>query len=366
MQITALIQVINYLKTITGDPALLDGYKKLSETVRDASTKTEEDLLITIIKEKEQLVNRLLESDPVGWGYASYSLFDKINVNKLFGRNAADNIEKLITPDNEDYKGIYSALEKKIKLLSKLSDNLNREDQLLDQVIPREVFKPAVKTTNKSSLLLYFEGHLSVYNVDDLERYSRLWSGILSTFSKLTGEENLSLDITNFSNNNLLLSVSIEDKTISALAGGVSGIVNLLPLILKIRKIQSEILNFSLYNDLNDLLEEEIKNVMDESAWTTSKNLSSSFGTNSYNEEDMTNELFIALKQILSFIEKGGKIEFAPRIPDPEISNTNKILIESTSISIELLSLKEFSDKAYNEKVEQYSNNEGISIGSTV
>jgi hypothetical protein len=365
MQITALIQVINYLKTITGDPALLDGYKKLSEIIKDASTKPEEDLSIIIIKEKEQLLNSLLESDPVGWGYASYSLFDKINLNKLFGRSAADSIEKLITPDNNDYKGIYSAFDKKIKILTKLSDNLKGDQQLLDQVIPREVFKPSVKTANKSSLLLYFEGHLSVNNVDDLERYSRLWGGILSTFSKLTGEENLSLDINNLSNSNLLLSVSIEDKTISALAAGVTGIVSLLPLILKIRKIQSEILNFSLYNDLNDLLEEEIANVIDESAWDTSKNLSSSSGNNSYNEEEMTDELFIALKQILSFIEKGGKIEFAPRMPDPEISNTNKILIESIPISIELLNLKEFSDKGYKEKVEQYSSSEGISMEST-
>lgn len=364
MQIAALIQVINYLKSITGDPVLIDGYMKLSETIKDASTKPDEDLSFTIIKEKELLLNDLLESDPVGWNYASYSLFEKINNNKLVGRSAADSIEKLISPDNNDYKGIYSALDKKIKLLSKLSDNLKRDKQLLDQVIPREVFKPSVKATNKSSLLLYFEGHLSVNNVDDLERYSRLWGGILSTFSKLTGEENHSLDINNLSNDNLLLGVSVENKTISALASGITGMVSLLPLILKIRKIQSEIINFSLYNDLNDLLEEEIMNVINESSWNTAKNLSSSFSINSFSEEEMTDEINKALKQILSFIEKGGRIEFTAFTPDPEISNTNKVLIESIPVSKELSNLKDLSERAYKEKVGKFRSSEGTSVES--
>ena len=90
-------------------------------------------------------------------------------------------------------------------------------------------------------MFLFFEGQLSVQNIADLERYSRLWDRILNTFSKLIGTEDLLLDINNFNNDHIVLGVSIEDKTIKALATGVAGILSSLPVILKIRKIQFEI-----------------------------------------------------------------------------------------------------------------------------
>lgn len=364
MQITVLIQVINYLKEISADPSLLEGYKRLSEVIRDASKNNEGDFSGSILKEKEQLCRILLESDPEEWGYASYSLFEKIDSNELFGKAAVGYLQHRITPQSKDFHSIYSDLTKKIKLISKLSETINKFQQLFDQVVPAIIFQPIDDNEKKSSLFLYFEGDLSVQNISDLERYSRLWDRILSTFSKLTGEANLSLDINNFSNNNIVLGVSIEDNTISALAAGVTGIVSSLPLILKIRKIQSEILNFSLYSDLNDLLEEEITNVIDQSAWVTAKNLSSTSLKHSLNEEDMTNELFIALKQILSFIEKGGKIEFTPLISDPEVNKTNKLLIESFPISRELNCLKELSDNSYIKRVEQFNSSEVASMES--
>src|ERR1035437_957309 len=181
MQITALIQVINYLKETSGNQALLEGYKKLIEIVREASEKQQIDYSEAILKEKEQLRHFFLENDPSDWGYASYSLFDKINKNQLFGKAAADYLENLITPGNNDYKAIYSDLSKKVKLISKLSDTISRFRQLFDQVIPAEIFQFEEEIDIKPSLFIYFEGHLSVQNIADLERYARLWDGILST-----------------------------------------------------------------------------------------------------------------------------------------------------------------------------------------
>lgn len=336
MQVTALIQVINYLKAISGDPSLLDGYKKLSEIIKEASIKPEEDHLTTILKEKEQLVNDLLDSDPVGWGYTSYSLFDRINSNKLFGRSAADYIENLVTPDGKDFKGIYSALDKKIKLFSKLSDNLNGDEQHLDQIIPHEVFYTSSKTTNKSSLLLYFDGHLSVKNIDDLEKYARLWAGILDTFAGLINEENHLLNINDLNKNSMVVCAVAGERTISALETGVVGIVASLPLILKIRKIQNEITDLALQNDLNELLEEEILKIISNLAWSTSQKLVSLYNSASVDEDEMISDISRALKQILSFIEKGGRIKFSSLSPGPDEAKYDKIVTESFSIAKEL------------------------------
>lgn len=336
MQITALIQVINYLKEISGDPALINGYLKLAEVVRIASGNQHDDFSPAILKEKEQLRHFLQENDPSDWGYASYSLFSKFDKNQLFGKAAADYLENLITPENKDYKAIYSDLSKKIKLISKLSETLSRFRQLFDQVVPAEVFQFAEEVDIKPSLLIFFEGHLSVQKVADLERYARLWDGILSTFSRLTGEESLILDISSFRNGNVSLGVSVGDKTLDAIITGVVGILASLSLVLKIRKIQIEIIHLPLNNDLNELLEEEIRTLINQRALESVRKLISDYLDDTLDAEEMTDDMCLSLKQILSFVEKGGRIEFKPLLSTPESAKTNKTLIESYAIAHEL------------------------------
>jgi hypothetical protein len=353
MQITALIQVINYLKTLSGDPSLLEGYKRLSEIVREASKNPERDFQSGILKEKAQLSQFLRENDPVNWGYASYSLFEKFNANKLFGKSSADYLETLITADNKDYQAIYTELSKKIKLISKFSDTLNKFQQLFDQVVPAEVFQSAENTGNKTSLLLYFEGHVSVQNISDLERYARLWDGILNTFSMISGEPSLPLDVSNFSAGNFVMGVTSSDRTYNTIMTGVEGIVSSLPLILRIRKVQLEIASLPLHNDFNELLEEEIKTLITDTALTTAQKLTSYFSSDNTDPDEMVNDISRALKQILSFIEKGGKIEFETQTAIPEVTRINKLLTETFSITRELEKLIDALTQALSKKNDQ-------------
>jgi hypothetical protein len=336
MQITSLIQVINYLKTISGDHALLEGYKKLTEMVKETFGNMHGNFEAAILKEKEQLRRVLIESDPSDWGYSSYNLFEKINKNQLFGKAAADYLDNLITPENKDYRAIYSDLNKKLKQISKLSETLNKFWQLFDLVMPDEIFHLTEGIDNRSSFLLYFEGQLSVQNMADLERYARLWDGIMSTLSRLTGEENLSLDISNFRDGCIVLGVKTDDKTLNAFKTGVNEILTSLSLILKIRKIQVDILLLPLYKDINELLEEEIRILIDQRALESAQKLISLYYNDTLGADDITNDLSRSLKQILSFIEKGGKIEFKHRLSTSEEVKSNKTLIESFEVAHEL------------------------------
>jgi hypothetical protein len=336
MQITALIQVINYLKEITENPVLVEGYKKLSEKVKEASGDTGGDFWAEILYEKDLLKDCLLKTDPSDWGYASYSLFENIDKNQLFGKAAAASLDDLIRPDNKDYKSIYSNLSWKLKHISKLSETLYRFQHLFDQIVPAEVFQTNEESENKSSLFLYFEGRLSVKNIADLERYARLWDGILNSFSRITGEENLTLDINSFRNGNIVLDVTTQDKTLNSIITGIVEILNLLPVILKIRKIQTEIVLIPLYNNINDQLEDEISRLINQKAFESAQKLVSDKLSDSMDSEEIINDLSRALKQILSFVEKGGKIEFKPLMSTPEIIKTNKALIEAFAIAREM------------------------------
>lgn len=339
MQITALIQVINYLKDKSGDPLLLEGYQRLANVIREASKKPEADFMAAIIKEKESLQKYLWESDPVEWGYASYCLFEKINNNHLFGKTAADWLEKNISSTVKDYRSLESDLTKKIKLITKLSDSLGKFMQLFDQVIPAEIFLSENGNDNKSTMTLYFEGSLKVNNITDLERYARLWDGILGAFSRLTSEESLSLDISSFQNGNIILGVATQEKILNAMMEGVSGTLASLPVLLKIRKIQYELTQIPLNNNLIDLLEAETRDLINQAAFVAAERITFKYQNENTDTEGAIRDMSRVLKQIQSFIDKGGKIEFNPLQPTSETSQLNKTLNESFVIARELESL---------------------------
>jgi hypothetical protein len=336
MQLSALIQVINYLKRTSENPVLLEGYKKLTELVREASGNKQGDFSTKILKEKKQLQNLLLESDPSTLGYAPYILFMKINKNQLFGKAAADYLENLISPENKDYPAIYSDLNKKVKQISILSGNLNQFRPLFEHVLPVEVLQSAGETIKKTSLYIYFEGNISVQSLTDMERYARLCDGILDTFSRLTGEETLMLDIIGLKNGNISLSVASEGKTLNVLIKGVLEMITVLSHILKIREIQIELSRLPVSNDLNDIMQEEIQSLINRRALESAEILTSNHFNDTFYADEMTDDIACSLKQLLSFVEKGGKIEYKPLVPSPEANETNKKLIESFKIANEL------------------------------
>ena len=207
MQITSLVQVINYLQEKSADPSFTEGYKKLSDMISNAG-KTE--ISPEILKEKQNLRVLLLESDPSDWGASSYNLFEKMNPDKLFGKAAADHLESIINAERKDYKAICSELVKKNKLISELPETLSRFMQLFDQLVPLDVSRPDGDVQNKFSMYLYFGGNLSVQNIAEMERYTELWDAILNNFSKLTGEGSRSLDIAGYNSGKLTLGVDAE------------------------------------------------------------------------------------------------------------------------------------------------------------
>lgn len=336
MQITALLQSINFLKEKSGDPSLVEGYSKLAEMTREATGNRDSDFSAAVHKEKEKLHDILMESEPSEWGHASYSLFEKMNINQLFGKAAADHLDQLIVPGKEDYKAIHAELSKKIKLISKLSDSLGRFIQLFDQLVPSEIAHIDDEAEQKFSLFLHFEGHLSVRSVPDMERYSRLWDGILKTFSKLTGIPNPDLDLISFIDGNFTLGAAVDDKVIKAVSDGVLGILGSLPLILQIRKTQIDIANLPLKKDINLLLEEEIQSLVDLKALELTNTLVSDYNNNYGNPDDIENEISRSLKQILNFVEKRGKIEFRPQIITQEIAKINKSLKGYYKLALEI------------------------------
>jgi hypothetical protein len=337
MQITALLQVVNYLKGLAGDQSFLEMYKRLSDLVREAA-KSKEDLTPEILRLKEEIKAMQLKNDPTDWGYASYSLFEKINSGRLFGKPAADYIEDLLDHGTRDYTMINTELNKTIKHLGKFSDNISKFTSLFELIFPLEELNNLDEIESRSSIYLYFEGQLNVQSISDLERYSRLWDGILDSFCSLRGEEKPAIEICNFSSGNIVLGIAADKIIRNAISAGVDGIISCLPNVLKIRKIQYEISHLPLKNNVNELLEEEAGFIISRTAAETARKLISA---DLVNEGSQNTEAILArsLKQILSFIEKGGKIEYKAETGSTDNEYIRRNLNESFRIAKEITSI---------------------------
>jgi hypothetical protein len=111
---------------------------------------------------------------------------------------------------------------------------------------------------------------------------------------------------------------------------GVSDFLKIMPDILNIRKIQKEISLLHLQNDLGIILEEEINDIVNKKSYEVAEVLVK----DQQNSVDNLKGLALSLKQILSFVEKGGKIEF--RTASDNRAEVTRVLNESFLIVREL------------------------------
>ncbi|HEX2975382.1 MAG TPA: hypothetical protein VHO68_05555 [Bacteroidales bacterium] len=310
MQITALLQVIKYMKELAGNQAFMYMYKQLADLVKEASKSNDNDLSSKIVALKEEIISLQLTSDPSEWGYASYSLYEKMNSGRLFGRPAAEYLENLVDHGSMDYSSVYAELNRTVKQLGKFSDNISKLSTLFELILPMEEMADTDDCASRSTVLLYFEGQLVIQSISDLERYSRLWDNILGSFCSLAGEDKPAVDICNFSKGNIVLGVSAGEATLKALIKGVDGMIQCMQDLLKIRKIELELSGLSLHYDLNELLEEESELLVGNTSVSVAGNLIEEAGKVS--DYELLAMVTRSLKQILSFIEKGGKLEYRP------------------------------------------------------
>lgn len=345
---------MNYLKQVSDGGELLASYHELEELLKEASKNPERDFSKEIDHAKENLVAILLQNDPENLGYDGYRLFEIIDHHKVFGKPAADFIDKLLFSKKRDYKSMHAELNKKIKILTKQTAAIGRFYEIFDQVILTDMFNISQKDEISSGLYLYFEGFVAVRNINDLERFTRIWDSILQSFTELTAFDKQELEFGNVQNGSVVLGVATESITLEAIMKGTIGILNSLNLIAKIKKVQSEIIRLPLSTNYFELLEEEIELVVSQSASFVAEELVSEYFQGGRAEiAAITEKICRSLKQILSFIEKGGRIECktSPEIKNSE--NLNNSLIEA------FLSLKKidiipemYSDKNHTQEPE--------------
>jgi len=330
MEIKVFLQVVNFLKQESERKLLLKKYEELEGLVKAAANRPESNFADEIFGSKERLKSYLHHNNPSKLGVEAHRLFKKFDKYDIFGEPGIDFIDKVFNAEPKNYSEIFNEINIKTKVLTKQLNAIAQFYDAFEQLIITDLSGNIDDEILKSGLYLFFEGEVTVKNESDLERYTRIWNGILYSFTGLTGFADQTPEFTNLQEKSNVLGVSLEEITLEAFMRGSLGILSSLYIIDKIKKIQTDVSPLILSNDYNQLLEEEIEGVIDNTASAVVEEL-----INNYYKADPDEELRISenlnrsLKQILNFAQKGGRFECMPIADSIEGDALNKGLADS-------------------------------------
>ncbi len=329
MEIQVFIQVVNFLKQESERKLLLKKYEELEGLLKAASNSAGSTFSDEIFGSKERLKSYLHHNNPSKLGVEAQRLFKKFDKYEIFGEPGIDFIDKVFNIEPKNYSDIFNEINTKTRALSNQLNAIAHFYDAFEQLIVTDLSGNIDDEILKSGLYLFFEGEVTVRNENDLERYTRIWNGILYSFTELTGFANQTPEFTNLQEKSNVLGVSLEEVTLEAFMRGSLGILSSLYIIDKIKKIQAEVSPLILTNDYQQLLEEEIEGVIDNTSSSVVEEL-----INNYYKADPEEVLRISenlnrsLKQILNFAQKGGRFECMPVADSIEGDALNKGLMD--------------------------------------
>jgi len=327
MQIQFFIQVMNFLKQIADNGIILEKYKQMETLLRTGLTEPGKDLDNEIVSVKEQLRLILLENDPAELGYSACRLIEKMDQQEVFGKVAADFLSE-IPETGIDYRKFASGIAKKVKALNKHIRIISGFFEVFDQVLLAELLGPAEGSLEKPGLYIFFENQVAVKNFKDLEKFTRIWDDIIESFTGLTGGAPHEIEFCTLKDETIILGINTDPRSMEAMIRGTTGIISLIEPIVKIRKIQEEMSHLQLQYDYRSMLEEEMEWFVDNEARKLAGEVYADFRQES-NElySDGIRNLTRALKQVYSFIQKGGKLEYVFLPEDLDSAELNRQLM---------------------------------------
>lgn len=328
MQLYSFLKVMDYLKRIADNGSIPEGYKKLESILSEGSRKGSEIASEELAEARDRLILALQEFDPEDLGYLGTKMITAIDGVSVVGSKAVAFLKEIGREDS-NYKTLHAEISRKSKALVKLTGTASSFYAVFQDFIQVRTAEQEEDVTSGVLLNLYFEKDVSIRDIQDVVKYTRLWDEILQSFNVMTGSELREIQSCSINEKSALLGIRLDKKSMDLLMEGTEGILELMEQIIKVKKIKEELALLNLQTDYGEKLDREIEQLVDSEARTIAARLMDrSENSGLVHEEEMKQELIIALKKIFSFIEKGGKLEFD--LLDNAIKNRalNKLLLE--------------------------------------
>jgi hypothetical protein len=327
MQLTVIIEIIDFIKKEIESKHIVAKYESLLAVIKKIGTTPENDLSGELSNARNEVITALNETEPQNWSYSRRKLLLEIDKDCIIGTRAVDTLDSIFNKNQANPAKI-------AKEIKKITENINKIlNSSTDALNILSCFSQDEGKKERTLLTLFFEGKTSVQTINDVERYSRIWDGIINDFAILTTQTDCQPGVESIDKRSMILSIPDGDKILEALSYGIGRIIDTYDKILRIRMLQLEVIKLSLNDDIRELLEGEITVTINN---TSREVVSELMEIHEWNNRQGGDELFIrvqkSLKLILDFIEKGGKFECQLSKNSPEIDQRNKMLLTAYQV----------------------------------
>jgi len=311
MQIKTLKQITIFLQNILQTSQIDSQYRNLLNLCEQVKNDESDNLKDSICEAKNLLVATLEEFNPRDWDNSYFYFLKKTKWNDILGEKAIENINNIFICENEDFEKKYNAIIKIMLKLNDLEDYLEKINEILEPILNTEIIDNKEDIIeNQHILKITYEKTIFIENLEQLEKFCRIWNQILSSFSLLTHESEEDVKILDIEASSITFSVGLN--TAKALSKAVFESLIKYQKILEIKqlKLNLERLQLTKEDEIKILLAEEEITTIDQLTYTVINDLLVEFDwSDSYETENIYKQIQTSLKQTINFIERGGFID---------------------------------------------------------
>jgi hypothetical protein len=332
MNLQTIIEIIEFISKETETQKIIEKYENLLAVLNKIKNKPDINFSTELAKAREELTRALSATEPVNQPYPGSNVLHDIDKENVVGLQAVHRIDSIFESNQADTEEISVELNKRIIATNALLSSGFEALKFLN------IFSVPDSTLSEKALLtLHFEGKTSMQTINDLERYTRIWIGIINDFALLTISSECQPVIEMIDKRSMILSIPEGDKILYAIFSGTKKVIETYSKILRIRRLQLEVQKLSLNNGIGEQLDNEISATINEISEIVVTEL---MEMHQLHPENGNDELFIRVKKsfklILDFIEKGGKIECKLSRNNENIDDCNNMLLSAYQLVSEI------------------------------
>ena len=305
MNVSELINLVYWIQLEIVDMGVRQKYQELFGIIQQNAQQNQQQQ--SFESQKEDLILTLQNVPLSQLGKDQAKFLDSLGIGEAVGHIGVKEVEDILYRNVIDSA---TAANKLTNIHQKIVEGIQRAE-LIQHGLRDYVVEEAYELENEVLIRVSFTGKAEMANISDLKKWSSLWYEIgrgVTMAHDASADEIKVIGATRGS-------VVIELAVIASFATTISGIIfaalQVADKVLDLLKKAEEIRNLKLQNSrLANTIEQEAKNEKDIGIARISENMSMELGLNKDGEGDKIAALTKAVKNLVTFIESGGDIDF--------------------------------------------------------
>ena len=264
--------------------------------------------------------------------------FKQLGLDNLNNQDIIEVFNILLELDNKDankYKNYFSQYYQKISQINQLNTIANT----FSTNFPRK------EISKSDGLSIYFREGVSVEYLNELSKASNHWNQIIHCFGRLASDANNKAKIETIEKGSIIMTITAATGIIIALSKAYNSVLNVILKTYEVKKKALELKNLKLANldKAIDILEKQSELNVKQQSDKIAKQL-----LEEYKETDTETEnaLFLSIRRLIRFINKGGKLE--PKFLNETIESNPELNREIISKNSKLLEIEDEIKKLKN------------------